>query len=292
MHVSLEGKSHYILNASCDSRMGTVARLSGFLAARKCYITEMQQFDDLITGRFFTRVGFYGDAHLTPPADILRGEFLQQVAQPEAMEWSIFEADTKARVLIMVSRFDHCLVDLLYRNRTGELNMEITAVVSNHTDLAPLVATHGLPFIHLPVTPATKAAAEAQLMEVVARTRSELVVLARYMQVLSDDLCSRLRGQAINIHHSFLPGFKGAKPYHQAYARGVKLTGATAHYVTADLDEGPIIEQVVQRVDHTYTPEKLAAAGRDSECRALATAVRLHVERRVFLNTDKTVIFA
>jgi formyltetrahydrofolate deformylase len=201
------------------------------------------------------------------------------------------DAEKKQRVMILVSKFDHCLVDLLYRNRTGELKMEITAVVSNHPDLRSLVEAQGLRYVHIPVTADTKAAQEDKLMELVHETQSELVVLARYMQVLSDDLCRRLRGQAINIHHSFLPGFKGAKPYHQAHARGVKLTGATAHYVTADLDEGPIIEQVVQRVDHTYTPEKLAAAGRDSECRALATAVRLHVERRVFLNDSKTVIF-
>ncbi len=291
MSVHLEGKPHYILTATCDSRMGTVARVSGFLASRKCYITDMQQFDDVITGRFFTRISFYGNPGSTPELDSLRKEF-EEVAQIEQMEWAIVDAERKQRVLIMVSKFDHCLVDLLYRNRTGELKMDITAVVSNHPDLRGLVEAQGLRYVHIPVTHETKAAQEDKLMELVQETQSELVVLARYMQVLSDDLCRRLRGQAINIHHSFLPGFKGAKPYHQAHARGVKLTGATAHYVTADLDEGPIIEQVVQRVDHTYTPEKLAAAGRDSECRALATAVRLHVERRVFLNDSKTVIFA
>jgi formyltetrahydrofolate deformylase len=291
MNVPLEGKPHYILTATCDSRMGTVARVSGFLASRKCYITDMQQFDDVITGRFFTRISFYGNPGATPELGALREEF-QEVATLEEMDWAIVDAEIKPRVLIMVSKFDHCLVDLLYRNRTGELKMEITTVVSNHPDLRGLVEAQGIPYVHIPVTPETKAAQEDKLMELVHETRSELVVLARYMQVLSDDLCRRLRGQAINIHHSFLPGFKGAKPYHQAHARGVKLTGATAHYVTADLDEGPIIEQVVQRVDHTYTPEKLAAAGRDSECRALATALRLHVERRVFLNDSKTVIFA
>lgn len=290
MTVALEGKPHYILTATCDSRMGTVARVSGFLATHKCYITDMQQFDDVITGRFFTRISFYGNPASTPALDALRAQF-QEVAQLEEMEWAIVEADKKPRVLIMVSKFDHCLVDLLYRHRTGELKMEISCVVSNHPDLRGLVEAQGLRYVHIPVTAETKAAQEDKLMELVEESRSELVVLARYMQVLSDDLCRRLRGQAINIHHSFLPGFKGAKPYHQAHARGVKLTGATAHYVTADLDEGPIIEQVVQRVDHTYTPEKLAAAGRDSECRALATAVRLHVERRVFLNDSKTVIF-
>ena len=290
MSVHLEGKPHYILTATCDSRMGTVARVSGFLASRKCYITDMQQFDDVITGRFFTRISFYGNPGSTPELEGLRTEF-EEVATAEQMEWAIVDAEKRQRVMIMVSKFDHCLVDLLYRNRTGELKMEITAVVSNHPDLKDLVEAQGLRYVHIPVTHETKAAQEDKLMELVQDTQSELVVLARYMQVLSDDLCRRLRGQAINIHHSFLPGFKGAKPYHQAHARGVKLTGATAHYVTADLDEGPIIEQVVQRVDHTYTPEKLAAAGRDSECRALATAVRLHVEHRVFLNDSKTVIF-
>jgi len=290
MTVHLEGKPHYILTATCDSRMGTVARVSGFLASRKCYITDMQQFDDVMTGRFFTRISFYGNPGTTPELAELREQF-QEVAKAEEMEWAIYDAEKKPRVLIMVSKFDHCLVDLLYRNRTGELKMEITAVVSNHPDLTSLVEAQGIRYVHIPVTADTKAAQEDKLMELVQETKSELVVLARYMQVLSDDLCRRLRGQAINIHHSFLPGFKGAKPYHQAHARGVKLTGATAHYVTADLDEGPIIEQVVQRVSHTYTPEKLAAVGRDSECRALATAVRLHVERRVFLNSSKTVIF-
>ncbi|RFO95218.1 formyltetrahydrofolate deformylase [Rhodoferax lacus] len=290
MTVPLEGKPHYILTATCDSRMGTVARVSGFLASHTCYITDMQQFDDVITGRFFTRISFYGNPGSTPELEALREQF-EAVAKLEVMEWAIVEADKKPRVMIMVSKFDHCLVDLLYRNRTGELKMEISCVVSNHPDLRSLVEAQGIPYVHIPVTAETKAVQEDKLMALVEETQSELVVLARYMQVLSDDLCRRLRGQAINIHHSFLPGFKGAKPYHQAHARGVKLTGATAHYVTADLDEGPIIEQVVQRVDHTYTPEKLAAAGRDSECRALATAVRLHVERRVFLNDSKTVIF-
>ncbi len=290
MNVPLEGKPHYILKATCASRLGTVAAVSGFLASRKCYITDMQQFDDVLTGKFFTRVSFYGDLEGTPAIDGLRDEF-NEVATREGMEWSIFDAERKPRVLIMVSKFDHCLVDLLYRHRRGELNMDITCVVSNHPDLQKLVESHGLPYVHLPVTADTKPQQEARLLEIVSETRSELVVLARYMQVLSDDLCRKLRGQAINIHHSFLPGFKGAKPYHQAHERGVKLTGATAHYVTADLDEGPIIEQVVQRVDHTYTPEKLAAAGRDSECAALATAVRLHIEHRVFLNGSKTVIF-
>ena len=290
MTVALEGKPHYILNASCASRLGTVAVVSGFLASRRCYITDMHQFDDILSERFFVRVTFYGDPQHTPALVELRAQF-QEVATKEAMEWSIYDGAKKPRVLIMVSKFDHCLVDLLYRQRTGELNMEITTVVSNHPDLRSLVESHGIPYVHLPITPDTKAAQEARLLEIVAQTQSELVVLARYMQVLSNDLCRSLRGRAMNIHHSFLPGFKGAKPYHQAHERGVKLTGATAHYVTADLDEGPIIEQFVERVDHTYTPEKLAAAGRDSECRALATALRFHIERRVFLNGSRTVVF-
>ena len=290
MTVALEGKPHYILNASCASRLGTVAAVSGFLASRRCYITDMQQFDDVLTGRFFVRVSFYGDPVQTPVLEALKTEFLE-IAEREDMEWAIHDGEKKPRVLIMVSKFDHCLNDLLYRHRTGELKMDITTVVSNHPDLRPMVEGHNIPFVCLPVTPETKAGREQQLLDIVSATDSELVVLARYMQVLSDDLCRSLRGRAINIHHSFLPGFKGAKPYHQAHARGVKLTGATAHYVTADLDEGPIIEQIVERVDHTFTPEKLAAAGRDSECRALASAVKFHIERRVFLNGSKTVVF-
>ena len=290
MTVALEGKPHYILNATCDSRIGTVAALSGFLASRQCYITDMQQFDDVLSGRFFTRVNFFGEPGQTPTIDGLREQF-QDVARREQMEWAIYDGHTRPRVLIMVSRFDHCLDDLLYRHRTGELKMDITTVVSNHSDLRRLVEGHGIPFVHLPVSADTKPQQEAKLLEIVAQTDSALVVLARYMQVLSNDLCRQLRGRAINIHHSFLPGFKGAKPYHQAHERGVKLTGATAHYVTADLDEGPIIEQIVERVDHSYTPEKLAAAGRDSECRALAHAVRFHIEHRVFLNGGRTVVF-
>lgn len=250
----------------------------------------MQQFDDILSGKFFTRVTFYGDPAGTPSLEELRHQF-ELVAQKEVMQWAIHDAAKKPRVLLMVSKFDHCLHDLLYRNRTGELRMEITSIVSNHEDLKHLADGHSIPFIYLPVTHDTKQAQEGRLLKVIEETQSELVVLARYMQILSDELCGKLRGKAINIHHSFLPGFKGAKPYHQAHERGVKLTGATAHYVTADLDEGPIIEQIVERVDHTYTPERLAAAGRDSECRALASAVRFHIERRVFLNGTRTVVF-
>ena len=290
MNVQIEGKPQYILTATCDSRLGTVAAVSTFLAQRQCYILDMHQFDDVLSGRFFVRISFFGDPQQTPSLDKLREQF-QDVARREQMEWAIYDAGKRPRVLLMVSKFDHCLNDLLYRHRTGELKMDISAIVSNHPDLRPMAESRNIPFVLLPVTPANKPEQEAALMDLVNKTETDLVVLARYMQVLSNDLCRQLRGRAINIHHSFLPGFKGAKPYHQAHERGVKLTGATAHYVTADLDEGPIIEQIVERVDHTYTPDMLAATGRDSECRALALAVRYHIEHRVFLNGARTVIF-
>jgi len=220
----------------------------------------------------------------------LRAEFIA-VAQIERMEWAIHDCARRPRVLIMVSAIDHCLEDLLYRHRIGELAMDVPAVVSNHETLRAAVEARGLPFHYLPVTAHTKPAQERALRELIERTDSELIVLARYMQILSNELCESLRGRAINIHHSFLPGFKGAKPYHQAHERGVKVIGATAHFVTPDLDEGPIIEQVVEAVDHTFTPQMLTAAGRDSERRALSTAVRLVLERRVFLNGNRTVVF-
>jgi formyltetrahydrofolate deformylase len=290
MAATAETDPHYIVNASCASRLGTVAVVSGFLASHHCYITELQQFDDALTQRFFLRASCRPDAVKSAPLTELRERFAELAAQDE-MAWTIHDERQRARVLLMVSKFDHCLDDLLYRHRTGELRMDIGAVVSNHPDLRSLVEWHKIAFVHLPVTPDNKREAEARLLEIVAQTGSELVVLARYMQVLTDELCLQLRGRAINIHHSFLPGFKGAKPYHQAHARGVKLIGATAHYVTAELDEGPIIEQIVERVDHGFTPEMMAAVGRDSECKALSSAVRLHVERRVFLNGDRTVVF-
>jgi formyltetrahydrofolate deformylase len=280
----------YVLCASCVSRLGTTAAITGFLAARRLYLMEMHQFDDPISQRFFVRVTFctVQGEELNLPR--LRGEFAR-VAEAEELEWRIQDSRERTRVLIMVSNLDHCLEDLLYRHRTGELKMDVTAVVSNHVTLQPTALRHNLPFFHLPLTPATKGEQERRLFELIDSTRTELVVLARYMQILSDELCAKLSGRAINIHHSFLPGFKGAKPYHQAYDRGVKLIGATAHYVTHDLDEGPIIEQVVERVDHGYTPEMLVAAGRDSERRALAAAVRYATEQRVFLNGARTVVF-
>jgi len=280
----------YVLTASCPSRMGTTAAITGFLAARRFYLMEMHQFDDTLSQRFFVRITFCGVQGERVELARLRSEFAA-VAAAEELEWRIHDSHERTRVLIMVSNFDHCLEDLLYRHRTGELRMDVTAVVSNHVTLQPTAARHNLPFFHLPVTPASKAAQEQRLLELIDSTRTELVVLARYMQILSDGLCERLRGRAINIHHSFLPGFKGAKPYHQAYDRGVKVIGATAHYVTHDLDEGPIIEQIVERVDHGYTPEMLVAAGRDSERRALSAAVRYALEHRVFWNGGRTVVF-
>jgi formyltetrahydrofolate deformylase len=281
----------YVLTATCASRMGTTARVTAFLASRRFYIVEMQQFDDTISQRFFVRVTFCAVQGEKVDLAQLRQEFVADVATVEDMEWQIHDSQARARVLIMVSNYDHCLEDLLYRHRIGELKMDVTAIVSNHVTLQPTAAQHRIPFFHLPVTPQTKAQQEARLLELVDSTRTDLVILARYMQILSDDLCRKLRGRAINIHHSFLPGFKGAKPYHQAYERGVKVIGATAHYVTADLDEGPIIEQIVEHVDHCYTPDMLVAAGRDSERRALSRAVKLATEHRVFLNGNRTVVF-
>jgi formyltetrahydrofolate deformylase len=281
----------HILTVTCASARGQIAALSRFLDENRCYISELAQFDDIGSGRFFVRCLFRPEPSATPSLPDLRRAFAADPAARFGMEWTLEDAARRPRVLILVSRFDHCLNDLLYRHRIGELRMEVPAVVSNHPDLEPLARHHGIPFVHLPITPETKPAQEARLLRLIEETGSELVVLARYMQVLSDGLCARLRGRAINIHHSFLPGFKGAKPYHRAHERGVKLIGATAHYVTADLDEGPIIEQVVERVDHTHTPEDLTAIGRDCETMALARAVRLHLEHRVFVNAGRTVVF-
>ncbi|MEJ2452656.1 MAG: formyltetrahydrofolate deformylase [Candidatus Thiodiazotropha sp.] len=280
----------YILTAAAPGQIGIVAAMAGFLAERGCYIDDMAQFDDLTTGQFFVRAVFRAEAGKTPSLDRLNDEF-KPVGERFDMEWSIQDSSVRKRVLIMVSKFDHCLNDLLYRWRTGELRIDIPAIVSNHPDLEPLARWHNIPYHHLPVTPENKAEQEATLMALVEETGTDLVVLARYMQILSSDLCEQLSGRAINIHHSFLPGFKGAKPYHQAFDRGVKLIGATAHYVTSDLDEGPIIEQVVERVDHSYRPEFLVAAGRQTECLALARAVAYDVENRVFLNGNRTVVF-
>lgn len=279
----------YVLTLSCPDKQGIVHAVSSYLFMTGCNIEDSQQFGDHDTGLFFMRVHFSADATVT--VDKLRASFAA-IGEAFRMEWQIHRSAERMRIVLMVSKFGHCLNDLLFRSRSGALPVEIAAVVSNHTDFADLVASYGIPFRHLPVTRDNKPEAEARLLELVREEDVELVVLARYMQVLSDDLCKQLSGRIINIHHSFLPSFKGAKPYHQAHARGVKLIGATAHYVTADLDEGPIIEQEVERVGHDVTPDQLVAIGRDVECQALARAVKWHAERRILLNGRRTVIFA
>ncbi|WP_063729705.1 formyltetrahydrofolate deformylase [Streptomyces sp. RTd22] len=278
----------YILTLSCPDKQGIVHAVSSFLFMTGCNIEDSQQFGDRDTKLFFMRVHFRAVSPVK--VEDLRASFAA-VGDSFGMDWQIHRADQKMRVVLMVSKFGHCLNDLLFRSRIGALPVEIAAVVSNHTDFQELVGSYGVPFRHIPVTKDTKAQAEAELLELVRAENVELVVLARYMQVLSDDLCKQLSGRIINIHHSFLPSFKGAKPYHQAHARGVKLIGATAHYVTADLDEGPIIEQEVERVGHELTPDQLVAVGRDVECQALARAVKWHSERRVLLNGHRTVVF-
>lgn len=284
-----KANQEYILKVSCPARRGIVAAITVFLAERGCFISEMSQYDDDESETFFTRCRFHVEEGSYVLGD-LQAEFAT-VAEQFAMQWQLLPADAPTRTLIMVSKFDHCLSNLLYRLHKGELNIEITAIVSNHKDLRPMAEREGIRFVHLPVNKENKPQQEQALLDIVEETNTELVVLARYMQILSDDLCKSLSGRAINIHHSFLPGFKGARPYHQAHERGVKLIGATAHYVTSDLDEGPIIEQAVQRVDHAYGPDDLVAVGRDTETVALAKAVKSHVEHRVFLTGNKTIVF-
>ena len=279
----------HILTLSCTDRPGIVAAVATFLAQGGCNILESAQYDDVDTGRFFMRVVF-GPVKDDVDFAGIRTAFAP-VAAGFAMDWQLHDASVRPRVLILVSRQDHCLNDLLYRWKVGALPMEPVAIVSNHRDSDRLAASYDIPFHHLPVTAATKAQQERRLLELIDETGAELVVLARYMQILSDDLARRLAGRAINIHHGLLPSFKGAKPYHQAYERGVKLIGATAHYVTSDLDEGPIIDQEVARVEYNMRADDLVALGRDVECLALARAVRWHLERRVFLNGQKTVVF-
>jgi formyltetrahydrofolate deformylase len=282
-------KSKYVLTLSCQNRPGIVAAVTTYLFEHGGDIREAQQFDDSETGKFFARIAFdiTGDATI----DSMRAQFAD-IAEKFALNWTINDHSKPRRVMLLVSKFDHCLVDLLYRWRIGELEMLPTAIVSNHSiDTLAGVDFNDLPFYHLPVTKESKMEQEAQIWGLVRETRSELVVLARYMQVLSDALTAKLVGKCINIHHSFLPGFKGAKPYHQAHMRGVKLIGATAHYVTADLDEGPIIEQDVERISHADTPDDLVRKGRDIERRVLARAVRYHLEDRVILNGKKSVVF-
>lgn len=277
----------YILTLSCPDRLGLVHAVSGFLLERGGNIEEAAQYNDHDTGLFFMRVRF-------ACGQVAHEDLQTQIklfAEPLQMQHSLHAASSAMRTVIMVSKEGHCLNDLLFRWKSGLLPIDIRAIVSNHRDFYQLAASYNVPFHHIPVTAATKPQAEAKQLEIIHGEGAELVVLARYMQVLSNDLCRQLSGKAINIHHSFLPSFKGAKPYYQAHDRGVKLVGATAHYVTADLDEGPIIEQDVARVDHSKTVEDLTNQGRDTESQVLARAVKWHSEHRVILNGHKTVIF-
>jgi formyltetrahydrofolate deformylase len=277
----------FVLTLSCDDRAGISHAVTAFLYERGFNIEELQQFNDGLHQKLHLRAAFSGPSAYI--RDMLEEEF-RPIAEQFDMTFD-FHDQTKERVLVMVSKFSHCLNDLIFRWRGGSLGGELVLVVSNHETHRAMAEAAGLPFIHIPVTPETKEEAEARLLELVDEYKIDLVVLARYMQVLSDDLCRALEGRAINIHHSFLPGFKGARPYHQAYDRGVKLVGATAHYVTADLDEGPIIEQEVIRVDHSYGPSALSTIGQDAEALALSRAVRWHCEHRVLLDNTSTVIF-
>lgn len=279
-----------VLVLSCKDAPGIVHAVSGLLVDERCTIVESHQFDSLTSGMFYMRVEF---AHVDgAPLDFAHlDQAFRPIAERFAMSWRMADSAERQRVLIMVSQYAHCLNDLLFRNSIGELNLDVVAIVSNHPDLMGIADFYGVPFHHIPVTHETKPEAEAALLDSIRKERVQLVVLARYMQILSDGLCRELEGRAINIHHSMLPSFKGARPYHQAHARGVKFIGATAHYVTADLDEGPIIEQEMLRVDHSLGPEQLAARGREAETRALARAVRWHTENRVVIHGSRTVVF-
>jgi formyltetrahydrofolate deformylase len=279
----------YLLTLSCPNKPGIVAKVTAALYAHGANILEAHQYDDSLTDRFFMRMRF--DMRGESGIDPVTADF-GPIAEVFGMKWEIRPRSLRKRVVLMVSKFDHCLVDLLYRWRIGELEMDLAGIISNHPRETFATSDFGdVPFHYLPVTPGAKAAQEARIKTIVTEAKADLVVLARYMQILSDDLAEFLAGRCINIHHSFLPGFKGAKPYHQAHARGVKVIGATAHYVTADLDEGPIIEQDVERVSHSDTPDDLVRKGRDIERRVLARAVRFHLEGRALVNGATTVVF-
>jgi formyltetrahydrofolate deformylase len=285
--MSLPNNS-FILTAVCPDTIGIVATVAGYLRDQGNFVEESSHFGDRDTQRFFMRTRFTPQDGAFSRSQFENG--FKPIADNFRIDWEVYDTNVLPRVLIMVSEHDHCLNDLLYRYRTGALGMTVPAIVSNHMTLANLAEWHNIPFFHVPVASENKDAAEARLLEIVTDTNADVVVLARYMQILSHDLCRKLEGKIINIHHSFLPGFKGAKPYHKAHEHGVKLIGATAHYVTADLDEGPIIEQTVERVDHTYTPDDLITMGRDVESITLARGLKLHLEHRVFLNGGRTVV--
>ncbi|KEP70666.1 hypothetical protein DL1_16325 [Thioclava dalianensis] len=278
----------YVLTVACPSTRGIVAGIANVLADQGCNITDSHQYDDLRTGQFFMRVNFVSE---TGVAEEAIREAFTPVAESFSMDWAIHDSGAKMKVILMVSNFGHCLNDLLYRWRIGALPIEIVGVVSNHLTYQKVVVNHDIPFHHIKVTKENKPEAEARLLSVVEESGAELVVLARYMQILSDALCQKMSGRIINIHHSFLPSFKGANPYKQAYERGVKLIGATAHYVTADLDEGPIIEQDTVRITHAQSPEDYVSLGRDVEAQVLSRAIHAHIHHRVFINENKTVVF-
>jgi formyltetrahydrofolate deformylase len=278
-----------VLSLACPDRPGIVRAVAEYVHERGGDMLDSQQFVDRSRARFFMRVHVLLDR---PEVDVvrLRSDFAP-VAESLDMQWTLTDVQERQRVAILVSRFGHCLNDLLFRWSTGQLKIDIPVIISNHRDLEPQANAYGVPFVHIPVTPDTRAEAEQELLRLIKEHDVDLVVLARYMQILSDDLCRQLAGRAINIHHSFLPSFKGGKPYHQAHERGVKLVGATAHYVTSELDEGPIIEQEVVRVAHNHDPQDLVVAGRDAECVALARAVQWHSEHRILLSGHRTVVF-
>ncbi|MDK4742172.1 formyltetrahydrofolate deformylase [Rhizobium sp. CNPSo 3464] len=278
----------FVLTVACPTTRGIVAAISGYLASQGCYIIDSSQFDDLENGLFFMRISFLSEEGRDRSA---LADGFAAIAEKFSMTFDIHDAEERMKVVLMVSRFGHCLNDLLYRWRIGALPIDIVAVVSNHLDYQKLVVNHDIPFFHVPVTKANKPDAEGRLLQIVQDTKADLVVLARYMQVLSDALCREMSGRIINIHHSFLPSFKGANPYKQAYERGVKLIGATAHYVTADLDEGPIIEQDVARITHAQSAEDYVSIGRDVESQVLARAIHAHIHHRIFINGNRTVVF-
>lgn len=290
MTTNTANTTTYILTGSSQTKLGVLDLIISSLYRNDCYAYEMHTFDDADTARFFFRVEFNYRGNGEFSEENLRNQLADKAGAFE-VEWELRDLAVPAKVVILVSKYDHCLVDLLHRYSTGALNIEIPAIISNHPDLKKQAEWYNIPYHHLPVTADTKEEQEAQMWQIIQETGADLVVLARYMQVLSEDMCKKLHGRAINIHHSLLPGFKGAKPYHQAYEKGVKLVGATAHYVSEHLDEGPIITQGVEPVDHTYTPERLVAKGRDTERVTLAKAIKLHVEDRCFLNGNKTVVF-
>lgn len=277
----------HILRLSCADQPGIVAAVATCLSNNQCNIEDSSQFHDKFSGQFFMRVVF------NPLEDDCRERFednFKTIADGYSMEWQVTPVSEKVRTLVLVSKTDHCLNDILYRWRTKQLNIDITGIISNHDNNRKLVEERGLPFHHLPITKDSKAEQEAEIREIIKNTDTELVILARYMQILSEDMSDDFSGRIINIHHSFLPGFKGAKPYHQAYERGVKLIGATAHFATADLDEGPIVEQEIKRVDHSHDPKQMQSIGRDIEARVLARAIQLYTERRIFMHGKRTII--